>query len=291
MMDIRQIARALGGEVSGGQALVPGPGHGRNDRSLAVRIGQTGKVIVCSFANDDWRECRDYVLAKLGLRGPEIAPVRPIVTGETEDPSRPGNAARAACIWQESTDPHGTLAEKYLRGRALELPQGCSRFMRFHKSCPFGQVRFPALVALIRSIETDAAQAIQRTALNCDGTAIMRNGKTLRMSLGPMAGGAVKIDDPAETLCIGEGFESALAGRQMGYAPAWALLSAGGIAKLPLLPRIKSLTIFCENDEAGRKATHECGKRWHESGREVTVVEPRFGADLNDAILSGRMHA
>src|SRR5262249_61405337 len=40
----------LGGEVAGGQALAPGPGHSRQDRSLAVTIGQTGKIIVCSFA-------------------------------------------------------------------------------------------------------------------------------------------------------------------------------------------------------------------------------------------------
>ena len=36
-MKLHQIAHALGGEVSGGQVLCPGPGHSAKDRSLAVR--------------------------------------------------------------------------------------------------------------------------------------------------------------------------------------------------------------------------------------------------------------
>ncbi len=37
-LDLRTIARALGGEVQGRQVLAPGPNHGRSDRSLSVRI-------------------------------------------------------------------------------------------------------------------------------------------------------------------------------------------------------------------------------------------------------------
>jgi hypothetical protein len=34
VLDLRSIARALGGEISGNQVLAPGPGHGPRDRSL-----------------------------------------------------------------------------------------------------------------------------------------------------------------------------------------------------------------------------------------------------------------
>ena len=64
---LEQIARALGGEVSGGQVLAPGPNHSAEDRSLAVKHGNNGGLIVFSHAGDDIRACKDHVRARLGL--------------------------------------------------------------------------------------------------------------------------------------------------------------------------------------------------------------------------------
>ena len=85
--------------------------------------------------------------------------------------------------------------------------------------------------------------------------------KTYRLSLGQMAEGALKIDDDADVtqgLCVGEGLETTIAGRQEGFAPAWALGSKGGIAKFPVLPGLKGLTIFAEDDDGSREAVKEC---------------------------------
>jgi hypothetical protein len=89
---------------------------------------------------------------------------------------------RAMEIWSEATPIETTLAEVYLRiHRRLELPDGVSgTVFRFHPACPFGGTHHPALVALVRSIITDEAQAIIRTALNLDGTAVKVDGKTVR---------------------------------------------------------------------------------------------------------------
>ncbi len=67
-VDRVQLARALGGEIIGGQVLAPGPGHSPRDRSLAIRPSAQSPFgfIAHSHAGDDWRACRDYVLAKLG---------------------------------------------------------------------------------------------------------------------------------------------------------------------------------------------------------------------------------
>jgi len=35
---LQTVAKALGGEVNGGQVLAPGPGHSAKDRSLSVKI-------------------------------------------------------------------------------------------------------------------------------------------------------------------------------------------------------------------------------------------------------------
>jgi hypothetical protein len=65
MIDLRTVARALGGEVSGDQVRAPGPYHRRRDRSLSVKpSGAARDGFVChSFV----RTCRDYVNSQLGV--------------------------------------------------------------------------------------------------------------------------------------------------------------------------------------------------------------------------------
>jgi putative DNA primase/helicase len=69
MMTVNRIAEALGGEVSGGQVLAPGPGHSAQDRSLSVKLDDTAPdgFLVHSFAGDDPVACRDHVRRKIGL--------------------------------------------------------------------------------------------------------------------------------------------------------------------------------------------------------------------------------
>jgi hypothetical protein len=72
--DLQSLARALDGEVSGGQVLAPGPGHSVKDRSLSVKLDASAPdgFVVNSFANDDPIVCKDYVRSKAG-----IAPFKP----------------------------------------------------------------------------------------------------------------------------------------------------------------------------------------------------------------------
>jgi Toprim-like len=71
---INEIADVLGGDVVNGEALVPGPGHSAEDRSLAVKRDGAAPdgFVVHRFAKDDPLECRDHVRKKLGL--PEFEP-------------------------------------------------------------------------------------------------------------------------------------------------------------------------------------------------------------------------
>jgi hypothetical protein len=66
---LREIATALGGEVSGDSVLAPGPGHSATDRSLSITLSATAPdgFVVHSFAGDDDMDCRDYVRTRLGL--------------------------------------------------------------------------------------------------------------------------------------------------------------------------------------------------------------------------------
>ena len=68
-LDLRSIAKALGGEVSGGQVLAPGPGHSPKDRSLSVKPDPNAPdgFTVHDFAGGDWKAGKDFVREKLGL--------------------------------------------------------------------------------------------------------------------------------------------------------------------------------------------------------------------------------
>ena len=68
-LDLKTVAHALGGEISSGQVLAPGPGHSPADRSLSVKLSSTAPegFVVHSFSGDDPIQCRDYVRQKCGL--------------------------------------------------------------------------------------------------------------------------------------------------------------------------------------------------------------------------------
>jgi hypothetical protein len=78
----------MGGVVSSGAALVPGPGHKAGDRSLSIRPSTTAPdgFVVHSFAGDDPLVCKDYVRGKMGL-----PPWKPNGSGNGSNPnhSRP----------------------------------------------------------------------------------------------------------------------------------------------------------------------------------------------------------
>jgi putative DNA primase/helicase len=317
MNDAENIARALGGEVSGRDTvLCPGPGHSAKDRSLSVRLDPTAPdgFLIYSHAGDDWRECRDYVRHKLGLPvwepgdgqrrnvPPHHADKWDLAAIEAEANKGPCawtedeiiRIAAAQRIWDEARDPRGTLAERYLKEhRKLNLPDDLAgRIIRFHPQCPWrnentGRMdRIPALIVPFRSIDDDTITAVHRIALNADAT---KRGRRMR---GIVHRAAVKLDVPGERLAIGEGLETCMAARQLGYPPTWALGSAGAISFFPLIDDVKQILILGEQGAASACAIRLCGTRWRKAGRRVRVIMPdmRF-SDLNDVLIAEKAKA
>jgi putative DNA primase/helicase len=282
--DLRAAARALGGEVvSHAEILCPGPGHNPRDRSLSVKIRASlpDGFMTHSFADDDWRDCRDHVRRVLRIERQR----QPALCGATEASRppelRPRNGdgrARALALWHAAVDPRGTLAERYLRSRQLEIGDDIAgRVLRWHPA-------IGTMIALFRSVVTDEPQAISRTFLDRDGQ------KLGRKFLGPVGGAAIKIDSDENVLAglhIGEGIETCMAARLVGLRPTWALGSAGEIGNFPVVKGIECLTILAEHDDANKTARQLCGERWDAAGREVLINYSVVGKDLNDAIRSG----
>jgi hypothetical protein len=296
---LRRIAQALGGEVSGRQVICPGPGHrSRADRSLAIRLTENGGFIVHSFAGDDWRECRDYVRQRLGLppwqpgdeQDRRIQPSRlrdwdrAAVDAQAEDRTRNEDdllrIKRATEIWDQAADPRGTLTQQYLHSRGLDLGDDLAgTVLRFHPRTPWrdentGQTDFiPALIAAFRSIDDDSITAIHRIRVDQP----QRWPKADRRMLGVVHRAAVKLDPLGTEIAIGEGIETCLAGRQLGYRPAWALGSVGAISFFPVLDGVTRLHIFAETEEASERTIQLCGTRWHRAGRRVRIIRPDPG--------------
>jgi putative DNA primase/helicase len=317
-LDLRAIARALGGEVSGQRVLAPGPQHSPKDRSLCVSLAPAlpGGFLVHSFAGDDPIECKDYVRARLGLPawqpGDEqdrrvhlsrikdwdrtIADGQATLREKTEDDLL--RIKRAQALWNEAADPRGTRAVQYLMTRALDLADDLAgAALRYHPRCPWrnensGRTeRIPALLAAFESIDTDDITAIHRIRLDQP----QRWPNADRRMLGLVHRAAVKLDPVATTLIIGEGVETCMAARQcmatgdIERAPVWALGSVGAISFFPILDGVKRLTILGESGEASAQAVRLCGQRWQHAGRRVKVLYSEIGSDVNDALMMEKM--
>jgi putative DNA primase/helicase len=193
----------------------------------------------------------------------------------------------AAAIWCESVDPLGTMVETYLRGRGLDL-RGAGEVIRFHPHCPRGLDRQPAMITLLHDLSSDRPVAIHRTFLRPGG------GHDGKMMLGPAAGAAAKLtphaatfDDDLGTWCerlhICEGIETGLGLLQMGMQPVWALLSAGEVARMPVMFAVGELIACADSDDIGGRKTaaiwerHWTGQnaafaavdRWRQAGKKA----------------------
>lgn len=286
------IAKTLGGEVSGGNVLAPGPGHSRLDRSMRVFIDAEAQdgFSVMSFAGDDWRDCRDYIKDRLGI---DRSGTRQSERHQIETPSanlhkvgQPDQSTLALGIWAEATPITGTLAETYLVrriGRSMAWPAD----LAFHSRCPRGKGRLPALIALLRDINTDAPHAIQRIFLQADGSDRLRDNMG-KATLGPAAGAVCKlVPNDAVTMGIGviEGVEKGLAVLAAGWSPIWATCGTGGMASFPVLNGIEGISIFADNDAPGLKAAEACAARWSAAGLHGRIISPKAAdADWSDAL-------
>src|SRR5262245_50762640 len=122
MLNLKAVARALGGVVYGDRIAAPAPGHSAKDRSMTVWLDPSdpdGFKVSC-FTTDDWRGCRDYVRERLGLarrrRQPEIDPRSARNVGTT-----PATSASAERLWREACSPVRSPTERYLASRGLAL--------------------------------------------------------------------------------------------------------------------------------------------------------------------------
>lgn len=195
--------------------------------------------------------------------------------------------AQARAIWQAAIPAAGTLAETYLRGRAIDPPYPAAlRFARLR----YGKegVR-PCLVCAVRD-PGGAVTGIQRIWLADDG-----RGKAAvpqpKLSLGRVRGGAIRLGDPDGTgrVTVCEGPEDGLSLAAMLGGPVWVAAGATFLPAMQFPPEVRSVLIGADNDPAGRDAADKAARAFAARGLAVRILRPLDGfKDFNDELRGER---
>ena len=294
---LHMLKAALGGDLFGNTLTCPSIGHSAKDRGTSYRekYGAPGNLLAYVFngSEADHIAAKDRALEILGERqdfassstghDPIAAMNRRVMQRQAEEAERAEilkRQQRAVEIWNAARDPRGTPVESYLRSRGLDLTDDVAgSALRYHPRGPWGLDRSPMMVAAMSDVVTGEVRAVHRTALTSDGQKIDRK------MLGPAAGTAIMLTPAAGTVAVGEGIESALSAKQLGYGPGiWAMGSAGAMGRLPVLEGVQRLILLEERDTTSANAVSDCGHRWTRAGRAVSVVLPAVGKDLNDSL-------
>jgi hypothetical protein len=258
------------------------PVHG--GRSLTLRDGHCGLLVKC------WAGCNSSeVLAelrRLGLLagrsdGPPPAPTPARCDNRAEAERRIALARR---IWNAARGARGGPLMGYLADRGITLPPPPSLRWTPALRRPDGKYA-PAMVARVDNIDGELI-GVHRTWIERSLDGVWRRRD--RASLGPIAGGAVRLAPADEMLLIGEGVETCLAAMQATSIPAWAALSTSGMTALALPAIVRNVIILADNDSngAGERAARTAAQRWLADGLRVRIaMPPELGSDFNDVLL------
>jgi hypothetical protein len=286
VIDLHAIRQQLGGQVFGGgrRWSGPGPGHSRRDRSLSVWVTDDDRLLIYSFAGDDYRACADHLGLPAGRPASASRSDRERLKAERRaEEARRDAAAQCFCdrLWSGVEPIADSLVETYLAARWIASTPAD---VAFHPACPRGYhsaATVPAMLALVRSV-TGAPKAVQATFLGPDGRS--HRG---RVTFGKLAGGAVRLAEAGAELAIAEGLETAAAFATLYGMPCW---SACGTANLEAFNRpsgVRRLTIAADGDAAGMNAAMALASSLR--ARCDVVIRPApEGMDWNDVLRRAR---
>ncbi len=282
----RNITLALHGRWCGSYGIALCPAHdNRRTPALSLANGHDGKLLAKCFAGCSFIDIIEALrgLGILEQNGQTYAPdpAELVRHHEADKAERHRRIAQAKRIWDESLPVAGSLAETYLRGRAISI--AVPDTLRFHPNCwhsPSAR-RHPALVGKVE--RHGRPVGVMRTYLGPNGgKAQVENPK---MALGVCAGGAVRLSGGLGPLVVAEGIETALSllsGLPDACPRVWAALSTSGMAGLVLPRGPGELVLAPDGDAPGRGAANKLADRATTTGWHVRIMRCPDGSDWND---------
>jgi ribosomal protein L37AE/L43A len=246
----------------------------------------------------DFRQAVEWLTVEGKRSAPiRVTPAPPQPTApELEFQERRTRALVKACI-REIGPVRGSPGERFLRvERKIDTDAIADVLERtdalgWHPSVYFNEPGHPLhgqklgciIGVMTDPVTAELTNAISRTYLDAEGRKI---GKAKTLGRPAEIIRLTPDEDVLGGLHIAEGIETALTGMSKGLRPMWATGSTSIMTRFPVLSGIEALTIVADNDanNAGQHACEACAARWHAAGREVFIIEPTIGKDLNDAI-------
>ena len=264
----------------------PESGKGAAGKWTDMATGEHGDlldIIRQSLGLVDFKDVAEEARRFLALPHPEPEKTK-TPTGSTSSVAS-GSPEASRRLFAMAQPIGGTLAEIYLRGRAITRLSGTAA-LRYHPRCYYRpdehsptEIR-PALVAAVTDLSGHQTGA-HRTWLAPDGSG-KAPVETPRRAMGDLLGHAVRFDTAAEVLVAGEGIETVLSPRQvLPHMPMLAALSAAHLAAILFPPSLRRLYVLRDRDPAGDGARDSLASRAASFGIEAISLTPREG-DFND---------
>jgi len=247
-------------------------GNRKKDDALSVTVKPDGGVVFNCF--------------RCGWTGAERTTRPPTFAPKPKPERRRGLAPAGLERWHSATLLPGTLADRYLRARRCYFPpvDGALRFLPSAVHWPT-KTTHPAMLALITDALTNEPLSLHLTFLKTDGSGKAELEKPRLLLPGhSIDGGVIRLwpDDCVTTgLGIAEGIETALSVAHI-FKPMWSTIDAGHMARFPVLEGIECLSVWSDEDEAGRAAATACISRWQAADRRTRWSRPWHGGDFND---------
>ena len=265
----------------------PSSGKGAAGKWTDAATGEHGDLLDLISLNQDLDSLKDTLdEARRFLSLP-----RPVREVQRVAPAPQGSPEAARRLWAISQSIAGTLAETYLRSRAITDLRNVGA-LRFHPRCYYRAddgaptETWPALIASVRDLD-GTLTGVHRTWLD-PMTRDKAPVATQRKAMGDLLGHAVRFGTAlpapaqAEVMAAGEGLETMLSLRQvMPELPMAAALSANHLAALLLPLTLRRLYIARDDDPAGRRATEQLTQRAEAAGIEALTLMPALG-DFNE---------
>ena len=296
-MPLHHLVAMTGGFVrqAGMAANIPAPGHGRHDRSVALRLGFDGKVLVTCFGDSTWKE----VLRDLRALGLVDCRDRLVRTGSDHDGFRSAPVARqrfaqdveerieaARAIWAGARPIRRTLSEAYLQRRSIMRPVS-NQAIQHNQDVPLsvyrpGCTRRPGMVCAFRSAGGEVT-GVEITYLDHHGR---RDDRLLvsRKTVGCVPlGSAARLDPAAEEMVVGEGVATTLSATERFRLPGWALGSVVNLRRWNPPEVVRRVVIAADANHVGRTAADQLAEHLKSLGVQAEIRIPPDGyGDWND---------
>lgn len=174
----------------------------------------------------------------------------------------------------------GTPAELYLRNRAITmlLPHTL-RFARLAppKNSGLLKANGPGLLPCLVAVVTDpdgTLVGIQRTYVTEDGRKAAAADGKVKFSLGLVAGGAIQLGAPAETIVVTEGLEDGLSLAQALGESVWVAAGTSMLPHMSFASVTRSIVIGADADEAGERAAQKAAEVYRDAQLAVRIMRP-----------------